>query len=308
MNIVVLDGYTLNPGDIDWGSLRSLGHCAIYDRTSSEDILPRVRDAHIVVTNKVVLSKKIIDQLPQLKYIGVSATGYNIVDIEAARQRGIVVSNVPAYSTMSVAQMTFSLLLELTNRVGHHSSMVTAGKWSSQADFTFRDFPFVELSGKTFGIIGFGNIGRAVANIAKGFGMKVLVSTRTQHSSGGSFQYTDIQNLFSSSDIVSLHCPLTDETNMMKPSAYLINTSRGGLIDERALAGALNSGRIAGAGLDVLTVEPPPNDHILIGAKNCIITPHDAWGTTEARTRLLTAVTDNIKAFLDGHPVNVVEH
>ncbi|MFA6540902.1 MAG: D-2-hydroxyacid dehydrogenase [Bacteroidota bacterium] len=315
MNIVVLDGFTLNPGDLQWNELQSLGKCTVHDRTLPGEIIERAKDAEIVLTNKVVLSREIIARLPNLKYIGVLATGYNVVDTAAAKEKNIVVTNVPAYSTISVAQTAFSLLLELTHHAGHHSDAVRNGKWNRSKDFTFRDFPLVELAEKKFGIIGFGNIGRAAARIASAFGMTVLVSTRTKKTDGEPVRFVDTETLFSESDVLSLHCPLTDETKhlvnrntlaLMKRTAFLINTSRGGLIDEPALAAALNAGTIAGAGLDVLSSEPPASDNPLLSATNCIITPHIAWASFEARKRLMAVAAGNVRSFIDGRPVNVV--
>jgi glycerate dehydrogenase len=311
-NIVVLDGYTLNPGDLDWSELRSLGLCTIHNRTLPDEIIHRANEAEIVLTNKTVLSKEILEQLPRLRYIGVLATGYNVVDIAAAKKLSITVTNVPAYSTHSVAQTVFALLLELTHHAGHHSAEVRNGRWSANPDFSFWDFPLVELRGKTFGIVGYGNIGQAVARIAAAFEMNVVISTRTARTSGDSF--TDTETLLKTSDIVSLHCSLNDETQnlinakrlaIMKPSAYLINTGRGGLIDEYALANALNNELLAGAGLDVLSIEPP-KDNPLLSAKNCIVTPHIAWASRSARERLMDAVVHNVQSFIEGKPVNVV--
>ncbi|MBP6671625.1 MAG: D-2-hydroxyacid dehydrogenase [Bacteroidetes bacterium] len=322
-SIVVLDGFTLNPGDLSWDSLHALGNCTLYDRTALGDVIERAQHAEIVLTNKVVLSKEIIAQLPKLRYIGVLATGYNVVDIAAAKERGIIVTNVPAYSTHSVAQTVFALLLELTHRTGHHSIEVRKGRWSSNPDFSFTDFPLTELHGSTFGIIGFGNIGRSVAKIASAFGMNVLVSSRTTYTSqvlktwevSSDIAFTDTESLLRRSDIVSLHCALNEQTRLlinkerlqlMKPSALLINTGRGPLVDEQALADALNQDRLAGAGLDVLSSEPPSPDNPLLSAKNCIITPHIAWASFAARTRLMDAVVNNIRSFINGTPVNVV--
>ena len=318
-NIVVLDGYTLNPGDLDWSDLRSLGHCTIHNRTLPEEIVHRAKEAEIILTNKTVLTKNILEQLPRLKYIGVLATGYNVVDTAAAQQLNITVTNVPAYSTHSVAQTVFALLLELTHHAGHHSAEVHNGRWSANPDFSFWDFPLVELKGKTFGIVGYGNIGQAVAKIAAAFEMQLLVSSRSVHTShSGQFpqpEFTDTETLLRRADIVSLHCALNDQTRLlinnqrlrtMKSSAYLINTGRGPLVDEQALADALNEGRLAGAGLDVLSAEPPSKENPLLSAKNCIITPHIAWASRSARERLMTAAVHNVRSFIDGAPVNVV--
>ncbi|MEW6060319.1 MAG: D-2-hydroxyacid dehydrogenase [Bacteroidota bacterium] len=316
MNIVVLDGCTLNPGDLSWSDLQSLGSCVIYDRTQANEIIPRAQQAHIVLTNKVPLTRETINNLPLLQYIGVLATGYNVVDVAAAKEKRIIVTNVPAYSTYSVAQTVFALLLELTHRVRNHADLVRAGTWSANLDFSFWKGELIELAGKTMGVVGFGNIGQAVAKIASAFGMNVIVLTRTpkQYQISG-ISFVDKETLFTTSDVISLHCTLTDETHhlvnaqtlsWMKPTSFLINTGRGGLVDEQALVDALNTGRIAGAGLDVLSVEPPPKDHPLLLAKNCVITPHYGWATVEARRRLMTAVVENVRAFINGKPMNVV--
>jgi glycerate dehydrogenase len=321
MNIVVLDGYTLNPGDLNWTELQLLGHCTIYDRTPFEKIIERVQNAEILLTNKTVLSKEIIYQLPSVKYIGLLSTGINVVDVIAAQEKKITVTNVPAYSTMSVVQLVFALLFELTHHVGHHSDEVRKGRWSSNNDFSFWDFPLIEIWGKKFGIIGYGNIGKAVATVAVALGMDVLVSTRTKkpsessEPSEGYIRFVDTETVLRLSDVISLHCSLTDKTkhlinarslSLMKPSAYLINTGRGPLVDERALADALNNETLAGAGLDVLSNEPPTIYNPLITAKNCIITPHIAWATKAARQRLMNAVVENIRGFINGKPINVV--
>ena len=308
MNIVVLDGYTLNPGDLSWDALRELGSCEIYDRSAPDEIVPRSTSAEIVLTNKVKLNGEYISSVPTLKYIGVTATGYNIVDVAAARERKVIVTNVPTYGTQSVAQMTFALLLELTQHVGHHAQTVREGRWTRSPDFCYWDYPLIELDGLTLGIIGFGRIGKMVGQLAEAFGMKVLTYSRKQ-------PVAEMETLFRRSDIISLHCPLTPQTEhlvnekrlaWMKPTAFLLNTSRGPLIDESALAKALNEGRIAGAGLDVLAVEPPTADNPLLRAKNCLITPHIAWATRAARSRLMEAVVENVRAFLAGESKNVV--
>jgi glycerate dehydrogenase len=308
MNIVVLDGYTLNPGDLSWDALRELGSCEIYDRSAPDEIVPRSTSAEIVLTNKVKLNGEYISSVPTLKYIGVTATGYNIVDVAAARERKVIVTNVPTYGTQSVAQMTFALLLELTQHVGHHAQTVREGRWTRSPDFCYWDYPLIELDGLTLGIIGFGRIGKMVGQLAEAFGMKVLTYSRKQ-------PVAEMETLFRRSDIISLHCPLTPQTEhlvnekrlaWMKPTAFLLNTSRGPLIDESALAKALNEGRIAGAGLDVLAVEPPTADNPLLRAKNCLITPHIAWATRAARSRLMEAVVENLRAFLAGESKNVV--
>jgi glycerate dehydrogenase len=316
MRIVVLDGYTLNPGDLSWSELQALGPCEIYERTPMAETLQRAQDAEIVLTNKTVLNEEIIAQLPTLKYIGVLATGYNVVDVEAASRRGIAVANVPEYSTASVTQMVFAHLLNFCNHVADHSASVRAGAWSRSKDFCFWETPLVELHGKTMGIIGLGRIGFAVATAAKAFGMEVIAyNPSTPRRVPEGVTLTDLQSVFQKSDVVSLHCPLT-KTNarfvnagllaQMKASAFLINTSRGPLIDEDALAKALNEGQLAGAGLDVLTKEPPDPSCPLLNAKNCYITPHIAWATREARARLMRTAVDNLKAFLKGDTINVV--
>jgi glycerate dehydrogenase len=316
----VLDGYTLNPGDLNWQALEALGGCTVYERTPKELLIERAAGAEIVLTNKVVLGAEQLAQLPQLRYIGVLATGYNVVDVEAARQRNVTVTNVPAYSTASVAQMVFALLLELSQQVGHHARLVREGRWTASVDFCFWDRPLVELDGLTLGIVGFGAIGRRVARLARAFGMEVLVHTahpekHRQTEEGQQARFVGLDELFRASDAVSLHCPLTEETralvdarrlDLMKPTAFLLNTGRGPLVDEAALAAALNAGRIAGAGLDVLSVEPPPVGNPLLQAANCCITPHIAWATRAARQRLMTTAVENLRAFLTGAPKNVV--
>ncbi|MBN2410440.1 D-2-hydroxyacid dehydrogenase [candidate division KSB1 bacterium] len=319
MNIVVLDGYTLNPGDLNWDELIKLGECKIYDRTSPEEIIDRSREADILLLNKVKLPREKIEKLPNLKYIGVLATGFNIVDIDAANEKKIPVSNVPTYGTLSVAQTTFAHLLNLTQRTEYHAHTVSYGKWSMSKDFCYWDFPLIELAGLTMGIIGFGEIGRAVAKIARAFEMNVIFYDITKQPDipEGIIQINDPDDIFSKSDVVTLHCPLTDETNqivntqrlkLMKKSAYLINTSRGQLVDEEALADALNSGQIAGAGLDVLSEEPPKYDNILLSTPNCFITPHIAWATRSARQRLMDTVIANIKSFQQNKPQNIVNN
>jgi len=316
MKIVVLDGYTLNPGDLAWKDLEALGSCAVYDRTPAELTVERANGAEIVLTNKTVLSADIIERLEQLQYIGVLATGYNVVDVEAARKRGIPVANVPTYGTESVAQMVFAHLLNLAQHVAHHAETVKAGRWSACPDFCYWDTPLIELQGLTMGIIGLGRIGRAVARLARAFGMKVIaydVTTPSPLPEG--CKMVGLDDIFRRADVVSLHCPLTPQTDclvnkerlaLMKPTAFLINTSRGPLIDEQALAEALNDGKIAGAGLDVVATEPPAQDTPLLKAKNCYITPHIAWATRAARKRLLQIAVENVTAFLDGRPQNVV--
>jgi len=315
MNIVVLDGYTLNPGDLSWAELQALGPCEIHARTPAAELIPRARDAEILLTNKTVLQREHFEQLPRLKYIGVLATGTNVVDLAAARERGIPVTNAPAYGTNSVAQATFALLLELTQRTGHHAQTVREGRWSRNADWCYWDYPLIELAGQTLGLVGFGRIGQAVARIGLAFGMSVLAYNPSERSGVAGVRFADLEAIFRQSDVVSLHCPLTsnnlglvsrERLAVMKPGAFLLNTGRGLLVDEAALADALNSGRLAGAGLDVLATEPPAADHPLLRAANCLITPHLAWATRAARLRLLGIVVANIRDFLSGQPQNVV--
>jgi glycerate dehydrogenase len=314
--IVVLDGFTLNPGDLSWDKLKELGECVVHDRTSPAQVLARAAGAEIVLTNKTVLTADHLGHLPKLRYVGVLATGYNVVGLEAARARGIVVTNVPAYGTASVVQLTFALLLELALHVGHHARTVREGRWSRSADFAYWDHPLLELAGLTMGLIGFGRIGQAVARVARAFDMAVLVHTpRPPDHSPVPVEFVDLETVFRRSDVVSLHCPLTPATKglvdrerlaLMKPTAWLLNTGRGPLVDEVALAEALNTGRLGGAGLDVLAVEPPPADHPLLAARNCVITPHVGWATRAARARLMAAAVANVKAFLRGQPINRV--
>ena len=313
--IVVVDGGTLNPGDLSWEPLQALGDCTIHDRSRPEEVLPRAENAEIVLTNKVVLSHDIIDSLPKLQYIGVLATGYNIVDINAARNRNIPVTNIPTYGTLSVAQMVFAHLLNLTQRASDHSRAVVDQRWANAKDFCFWDYPLIELDGLTMGIVGLGQIGQATAGLANAFGMRVIASSQSEITGSDTITPVSLDTLFQESDVVSLHCPLTAETEkmvngerleQMKSTAFLINTSRGPLIDELALAEALTAGKIAGAGLDVLATEPPPADHPLVGVENCIITPHIAWATRSARSRLLATAVENLAAFLSGEPRNVV--
>ena len=316
MRITVLDGYTLNPGDLSWDPLHQLGECRIYDRSTPEEVVPRAAGSEAVLTNKTIVSRASIEQLPQLKYIGVLATGYNIVDVEAARERGIVVTNVPGYATDSVAQLVFAHLLNLALGVSPHTRSVRNGGWAASLDFSYRETPLVEIAGLTMGIVGFGQIGKATARLAAGFGMNVIASRSTfAPLPEESVRRVSLDDLFRLSDVVSLHCPLAAETkglvdarrlSLMKPTAFLINTSRGPLVDEAALASALNDGRIAGAGLDVLSVEPPRLDHPLSRARNCYITPHIGWATTQARDRLLAGVVSNLRAFLAGTPRNCI--
>jgi glycerate dehydrogenase len=314
-HIVVVDGYTLNPGDLSWQPLCDLAPCEVFERTPPPQLAERAHDATIVLTNKVVLDAHAIAELPQLQYVGVSATGYNVVDLDAARARGIVVTNVPTYSTDSVAQMTFAHLLNLTQQVGYHAQTVREGRWSAAEDFCFWDTPQVELAGLKLGVVGFGRIGRAVARLADAFGMQVLATNRSPVEAPAYVTMVELETLFRECDVVSLHCPLAEATRgmvdaprlaTMKRGALLINTSRGPLVDERALADALESGQLGGAGLDVLDVEPPPTDDPLLTAPNCFITPHIAWATRASRSRLMQVVTQNVAAFLAGTPRNVV--
>jgi len=316
MRIVVLDGYTLNPGDLNWDAMNALGQCTVYERTSSSEVVARAKDAEFVLTNKTVIDGNTLRSLPKLRYIGVLATGYNIVDVPTAIEQKIVVSNVPTYGTRSVAQHVFALLLELTQRAGHHSDTVREGRWTRSADFCYWDYPLIELEGMTIGIIGIGQIGQAVGDLATAFGMKVLAYSRKPPPSlASNIQTVKLDRLFAESDVVSLHCPLNEASKgivnatnlaMMKKSSFLINTSRGLLVNEADLATALNSGQIAGAGLDVLSIEPPCNDNPLLTARNCLITPHIAWATRAARERLMNIAVENLRSFLDGRPANVV--
>ncbi len=317
LKIVVLDGYTLNPGDLSWEELEKLGDLTVYDRTSVDEIIANAKEADIVFTNKVSIDAVTLANLPRLKFIGVLATGYNIVDIVAARQNGIIVANVPGYSTASVAQLAFAMLLELTHHVQRHSDSVMAGVWADSADFSYWNYPLIELADKTIGIVGFGSIGEKMADIATAFGMQVIGSKRhhTDQSHRPNFRWANLPDLLAQSDVVSLHTPLTTDTHgfinkktlaLMKPSAFLLNTSRGPLIVEQDLADALNKGIIAGAGIDVLSQEPPAADNSLFKIKNCLITPHIAWATKEARTRLMATTVSNLTAFINGKPVNVV--
>ena len=316
MKIVVLDGYGLNPGDLSWDAVSQLGELTVYDRTSSEEVIGRSAGAEAILTNKTVITAEIMEALPDLKYIGVLATGYNVVNIDAAREKGIVVTNIPAYSTPSVAQMVFAHILNIAQQVQHHSEEVRKGRWTNNADFCFWDTPLIELREKKIGLVGLGHTGYNTARIAIGFGMQV-----TAYTSKSSLQLPPeikkrtLDELFSECDIVSLHCPLTDETKelvnaerlrLMKPTAILINTGRGPLVNEQDLADALNAGKLYAAGLDVLSSEPPKADNPLLTARNCYITPHIAWASLEARTRLMDILVENIKAFQAGKPVNNV--
>ncbi len=318
MKVVVLDGYTLNPGDLSWKGLEELGEVRIYDRTSPEDVVARSLGAEIILTNKVVLTSSILKELsPTLRYVGVLATGYNVVDIQAAKDLGIVVTNIPAYSTMSVVQQVFALLLNVTNRVAHYSHQILCeDAWVKSPDFSYSDTQLTEIQGKVMGIVGLGRIGSAVAKVADAFGMHVIALTSKDESQLPSYvKKVSLEELFADSDILSLHCPLTDETRnlvsaerlqQMKSSAIIINTGRGPLVDESAVAQALHSGRLGAFAADVLSKEPPPPDNPLFSAPRVYLTPHIAWATFEARTRLMEICINNIKSFLEGTPINVV--
>lgn len=317
MKIVILDGHAINPGDLSWDALRELGSLEVFERTPEELIVPRAHDAEAVLTTRAPLSGPTLKQLKQLRYIGEMFTGYDEIDLKAARELNVSVTNVPTYGTASVAQLVFALLLEHCHHVALHSSATRAGEWSRSADFSFWKTPLIELQGRTMGIVGFGRIGRHVGEIAVAMGMRVVAAStgRRAAPSWPGFRWCDVDELIQEADVVSLHCPLLPETHgminatslsKMKPTAFLINTSRGPLVVEQDLADALNNGRIAGAAVDVLSSEPPEPDNPLLRAKNCIITPHIAWATKEARKRLVETVVANLRAFLDGHPVNVV--
>lgn len=317
MKIVILDAYTVNPGDLTWHPLDEIADLVIYDRTQPEQVVERCKGAEIVLTNKVILDAEVLNHLPHLTYIGVLATGYNVVDLEVATRQSITVTNIPAYSTNSVAQMVWAHILNITNRVGHYAEENKNGRWTRSKDFCYYDYTHSELAGKTIGIVGLGNTGMATTRIAQAFGMNVIAYTSKDKLPEGMKKVT-LDELFKSSDIVSLHCPLTNETkelvnkerlDMMKPSAILINTSRGPVVNETDVAAALNEGKIAAFGADVVSVEPAKKGNPLLMAKNCFLTPHIAWATKEARQRLIDICIANIKAFLDDKPQNVVnEH
>ncbi|MFW5831476.1 MAG: D-2-hydroxyacid dehydrogenase [Prolixibacteraceae bacterium] len=315
MKIVVLDGYTVNPGDLSWEGIQKQGDLTVYDRTPPEKTVERAKGATAIFTNKVEINGEIIRQLPDLKFIGVLATGINVVDTEAARKAGIVVTNIPAYSTTSVAQTVFAHILHYTQNVAGHAQSVANGDWANSIDFCYRITPQIELNGKTLGIIGFGQIGREVAKIGLAFGMKIIFNNRSKKQTSLAAEQVDLNTLLSESDFISINCPLTPENKgfinktaieKMKPAAFLVNTGRGALINEEDLADALNHGRIAGAGLDVLALEPPKPDNPLPVAKNCRITPHIAWATIEARRRLMQIAGENLRSFIEGKPQNVV--
>ena len=314
MKIVVTDGYALNPGDLSWDPISKFGDLEIFDRTSPVEIFERCMEADIILSNKTEFNKENIDRLHTVKLISVLATGYNVIDINAAKNKGIIVCNVPAYGTNSVAQHTFALILELSNKISLHISSVANGEWQHSPDYSYSKKPLIELSGKTLGIIGLGHIGKQTARLASAFGMKVIYNSRhDKHTNLGEFK--SIEDVFKESDFITLHCPLTDTNSefvnnellrLMKPGAYLVNTARGQLVNERDLAEALNNNRIAGAALDVLSKEPPDDSNPLLKAQNCFITPHNAWSTKEARQRIIDTTVENIRAFLEGHPNNVV--
>lgn len=316
MKIVILDGYTANPGDLSWKALEEMGALTVYERTKPEETIDRAKDAEVVLTNKVLLKRQEIEQLPKLRYIGVLATGYNVVDLEAAREHGIIVTNVPAYSTLSVAQMVFSHLLTVTNHTEHYARQNREGKWTASPDFSYMDMPVTELAGKTFGIVGLGNIGQRVAMIAAAFDMSVVAYTsKSVDLLPPYIQKRTLDEVLAESDVLSLHCPLTPDTRhlvnrqtlqKMKPSAILINTGRGPLISDQDVADALNNNRLKAFCADVLTEEPPKADNPLLPCENAYITPHIAWASSEARVRLLDVAINNVRAFLDGKPQNVV--
>ena len=317
MKIVVLDGHALNPGDLSWEPLRTIGELQVFDRTPADQVVAHVHDAEIVFTTRTRLPAQILRQLKKTRYVGVLFTGYDVVDVKAARELNIAVANIPTYATSSTAEFTFALLLELCHHVGVHTEATRAGEWSRSRDFSFWKTPLVELAGKTMGIVGLGRIGQRVAEIALGFEMRVIAAdeVRIAVPDWPNFRWCEIDELLAQADVVSLHCPLLPQTQgiinsrslaLMKPSSFLINASRGPLVVEQDLADALNNGRLAGAAVDVLSSEPPSPDNPLLRARNCIVTPHIAWATKEARTRLLNIAIANVRAFLDGHPVNVV--
>ncbi|MBA2860067.1 D-2-hydroxyacid dehydrogenase [Methanococcus maripaludis] len=315
MKIVVLDGYAMNSGDLSWEDLKKLGELSIYDRTPESEVVERISDSEIVITNKVVIGKEVFEKCKNIKYVGVTATGYNVVDTNLAKEIGVIVTNVPAYSTDSVAQLVFSFILEHSQNVSKYAKSVKSGDWVNSKDFSYQKFPIIELAGKNLGIIGFGSIGKKVAEIGNAFGMNVLVNTRTASKTKLDVNFVSKEEIFKSSDFLTLHCPLNDETkeianektlNLMKNSAILINTGRGGLINEKDLADALNLGKIAGAGLDVLSTEPPKKDNPLLNAKNTYITPHVAWASYDARKRLMAVTINNVKSFIEENPINVV--
>ncbi|MGD1832784.1 MAG: D-2-hydroxyacid dehydrogenase [Sphaerochaetaceae bacterium] len=317
MNIVVLDGYTENPGDLSWEGFEKLGNLSVYDRTAASQILERIGDAEVVITNKVPITEQTFEACPSIRYVGVLATGFNVVDVAAAKAHGVVVTNIPTYGTAAVAQFAFSLLLEVCHHVGHHSRTVQEGKWTQCPDFCYWDYPLIELAGKTMGIVGFGRIGQAVGKLANAFGMNVLAYDAYQNKEleHEMCSYEDLNTVLFESDVISLHAPLTKETegminreniDRMKDGVIIINTSRGPLINEGDLKEALLSKKVLAAGLDVVSTEPIRSDNVLLGLDNCIITPHIAWAPKESRQRLMDIATDNLRSFLEGHAVNVV--
>lgn len=316
MKIVVLDGYTENPGDLSWSGLEALGELTVYERTPAEEIVKRIGNADVVVTNKTPVPRQVMDACPDMRFISVLATGYDVVDIAAAKEKGIVVSNVPTYGTDAVSQFAIALLLEIANRVGHHDAAVKQGRWETSTDWCFWDYPLMELAGKTIGIIGFGRIGQTTGRIAKALGMRVLANDKFPNDSGKALaEYVEIEDLFAQADVIVLHCNLTDETRgiiraetiaKMKDGVIIINNSRGPMAVEQDLADALNSGKVYAAGLDVVSTEPIRNDNPLLHAKNCIITPHISWAPVECRQRIMDITIGNVDAFRKGAPVNVV--
>lgn len=317
MKIVILDGHVLNPGDLSWDGFRALGEVTVHERTAPGDTVARIGDAPCVITNKVLITREVMDACPNLRYVGVLATGYNVVDIEEANRRGIIVTNIPAYSTPSVAQMAIALLLEVCLHVGAHSQSVHAGDWTACRDFSYWHYPLIELSGKTMGIIGFGSTGQATARVAQALGMRILVHTRTQRPEllTGDMRFAALDELLAQSDVVSLHCPLTAATQHLicektltriRRGAIVINTGRGPLVDDAAVRRALEDGTLSAYAADVLTVEPPREGNPLLGAPNCILTPHIAWAPLESRTRLMNTAVSNLRAYLEGVPRNVV--
>ena len=317
MKMVVLDGYTENPGDLSWDGLREFGELTVYDRTGSEDqVIERIGDAEVVFVNKVPITKRVLEECPNIKFISVLATGYNVIDIKAAAEKGIVVSNVPSYGTAAVAQFAIALLLEVCHHVAHHSEAVHQGRWAANPDWCFWDYPLIDLQGKTMGIIGFGRIGQATGRIAKAMGMKVIAYSRSIREDGKEIaDYVDLDTLLRTSDVIALHCPLFPETEgiinkaniaKMKDGVIIINNSRGQLVVEQDLADALNSGKVCAAGLDVVSTEPIREDNPLLKAKNCLITPHISWAPKESRQRIMDMSYNNLKAFVEGKPINVV--
>ena len=316
MKIVILDGYTENPGDLSWDGFSALGELTVYDRTETEDISDRIGDAEIIITNKTPITAQTINRCPSTRYIGVLATGYNVIDIDAAKEKGIVVTNIPTYGTNAVGQFTMALLLEICHRIGYHDGAVKSGKWQNCSDFCFWDYPLKELAGKTIGIIGFGRIGQVAGGMAKAFGMNVIAYDEVQNDTGKEIAtYVSLQELYAQADVISLHCPLLPSTQgiinresiaKMKDGVIILNTSRGPLIVEQDLANALNSGKVYSAAVDVVSVEPIRADNPLLEAQNCIITPHIAWAPKESRQRLMDIAVSNLEAFMEGNPVNVV--